>query len=198
MTPRTPTDADLTKLHARVNQYIGQRFTISMTAIAIFGVVLGWMILGLVLSASPETQVKPSMFLIAIILLFVLSILFLYSQILLRDARIVVAYLRGTGVSVWEQDYSQFNKKHPSKMSRHHAVFWLFQGLGFMAWTSPFALIALYPAEAGTETGIFGTALVFFGLLYTALLFWLRESVFFGKDADERWKAFWEDGSGSP
>jgi hypothetical protein len=42
-----PSSADISKLHAEINQYINQKLIIITTAITIFGVVMGWVVFGL-------------------------------------------------------------------------------------------------------------------------------------------------------
>ena len=104
-----PNDKDQAKLHAEVNQYINQRFIIATTAITVSGVVLGWIVAGTSVGTE-TTQVRESVFFLALLLLLILAVLFVVAQIINASAWVITSYLRATKVSVWEDMYDRFGK----------------------------------------------------------------------------------------
>jgi hypothetical protein len=110
---------DTAKLHAEINQYINQCFTISMTAITVFGLVGGWILGGFtsIKSEGNPPQVTPVTFLLSILLIVLLSVLFYVSQTTINNMSLISPYLRQKKLSSWETDLEKF--RSISKLPRH-------------------------------------------------------------------------------
>lgn len=141
MVHREPNPEDLRKLHAEVNQITNQRFLVTTSALALFGVVGGWLI--------PRSQVEASgrvsdftCLMCAALILFLL-ILFWYSQQLKRMLRVITTYLDVFGDSAWEQHWAAFRaKQRHFAYTKAQAI--VFLVLGGLALVYPRALEAAF------------------------------------------------------
>ena len=98
-----PTQLDQTKLHNEINQYSRLRITVVTTAVTIFSAANGWIISGLsVIKNDDKVTLGPITYLLPILLLVTLFCLFLVSQSILGQSRVLASYLRITKTSKWE------------------------------------------------------------------------------------------------
>ncbi|MBJ7899229.1 MAG: hypothetical protein GC158_04720 [Cyanobacteria bacterium RI_101] len=103
-----PTPADVSKLHSEINQYINQRLTVITTAITVFGIFTGWIV--------TRNDNQGQLFQIATALIILLTLLFLYYQVIVWHTRTLASYLRVTGQSPWEVAH----RKHKNKYNKEH------------------------------------------------------------------------------
>jgi len=85
-----PTDKDISKIHAEVNQIVHQRFLLCTSAITLFGIVIAW----LVPKTVPEegTSIDSIYFCITILLSILLFTIFYLYISLKRMMRVFTAY----------------------------------------------------------------------------------------------------------
>jgi hypothetical protein len=143
MTIPKPTVEDQRKLHAEVTQIMQQRFALTTTAVAAFGVMLAWA-LPRVDSASPakDSPLKdlPLMvYGVSIALVLVLAVIYFLHSRLRHYARLLTVYLAKSDSSVWEKQWREF--RNP-KFNRKYVGYtvpqtWVFRVLGFLATLYP-------------------------------------------------------------
>lgn len=168
MTVNKPDDQDKNKLHAEINQCIQQRFTVTMTAFTVFGIIIGWMVSGTTF-AQGTLQLRPVAYLMAIILLVLLSLLFAISQAVRNEILLIAAYLRVTDSSAWEKD----TLKYPRRFGGHRdtqAI--LFGVLGVITCAVPFLLGILSTVKQGSALWRFQVLLAVATLLYLSFVTW--------------------------
>jgi hypothetical protein len=188
-----PNDKDQAKLHAEVNQYINQRFIIATTAITVSGVVLGWIVAGTSVGTG-TTQVRESVFFLALLLLLILAVLFVVAQIINASAWVITSYLRVTKVSVWEDMYDRFGKAQRKGgrvrwIGQREWMTLLFGALGVLATFTPLGLAGLLGVQQGTKLWVLAAALGVFFFAYECMIFFTAKRQFLdlGADADRRW-----------
>ena len=103
-----PSDKDVNKLHAEINQLINQRFTLNTVALTITGAMSAYII--------PKEEHINSIVAVErsimgdIVLLLFLCLLVYLSRILYTMLRTFTTYLRVTEKSNWEQDWYEYQK----------------------------------------------------------------------------------------
>ena len=192
MALKTLDSADKSKLHAEVNQYLNQRFTVAMTAIALFGVGIGLMVNGLSspLAANPNPTVRVLTLLIAVTLLIVLGVLFVFSQVLLGCIHVITAYLCVSDASGWEQDYKKFfARKHKPKFSNQaDSQALLFGVLGAITGIAPLICSRFFASDGDLSVLWIVLAVITFTYLLVVCLTWLGSCLDFGRNAEEIWQ----------
>jgi hypothetical protein len=107
-----PTKEDISKLNAEINSYLNQQFTSMIATVTIIGLVVSWV-------SQKVSTVDPATADIAF--LGCLALLVFLGLMVVVEARLQVAidilaiYLRLSGVSVWEQQHSDFVQLSKSK-----------------------------------------------------------------------------------
>lgn len=192
-----PTPADITKLHAEVNQYINQRLVITTTAITIFGVSIGWLVFGSS-NANSIIEVKTITFLLPTILLVVMFVLFVYCQVILSNIRIIVGYLRATNQSAWESAYQSFYVQN-RHINQYDMIPMMFLVLGLCVGSIVILLWMFFPQSEGNDfkIGVFSTIFILSLMIYLSsiTLAWAKLFLNFGfKDqAYEKWIEFFKE-----
>ena len=145
MVPRN--DEDVRKLHNEVNQYINQRFTVTMTAITISGVALGWIIqqaFSKPATTTPAVCDDPRCSLLSRRCSYhrLNGFLFLITMVIRRAIAVISTYLRVTNKSTWELDIARFseNPREDGGGGKRRLTSSFFVVLGFMAGLLPLAL----------------------------------------------------------
>jgi len=146
-----PTEEDLRKLHAEVNQIVNQRFIITTVAITVSGVIISI----LVPKSAPLSGSDVGAFAYAgsILLMLVLLALFLYSHFLKVMIRVYTTYLTVTRRSNWEEDWENYRARYPRYLGFTRAQTIVFAALGVMAGTYPMMVsigfgLSLEPSSA--------------------------------------------------
>jgi hypothetical protein len=103
-----PTDEDIRKLNAEILQTINQRFSITLTAITIFGAMSAWIIPKI--PSVTATEGIGFIYYISSLLLLLLLFLFYYSYILRGRAKVISTYLIITESSNWEIAWNKFKR----------------------------------------------------------------------------------------
>ncbi len=144
-----PNKEDLSKLHNEINQYLNQRFTVTMTAITISGVALGWIIqqansklenpatIVEVVASDPD----PICFL-SLVLIVILIVLFLVTWVIQRSIITISLYLQVTRASTWERDNAKLSQAglQTGWSGQDEVVLLIFAFLGLLAVSTPIAL----------------------------------------------------------
>jgi len=109
MVMRKPDTEDLRKLHAEVNQLVGQRLTIATLAITIFGVMVTWIIPRD--PATVGTDFGSFRYALTDLLILVEFALFLLVYYLGTMLRTITVYLDVVGDSAWEAAWTEYRKR---------------------------------------------------------------------------------------
>lgn len=188
---QAPCPADISKLHAEMNQYINQRLIITTTAITLFGVSIGWIVFGS--STASGIEIKPAIFFLPTILLIVLFVLLVYCQVILGNMRIISGYMRQTQSSQWEKAYQEFAEKN--KFIGQDDVFpMMFMVLGISVGLIVFFLWLSFPPEEKTNDYNIGASSTLFVIVWAVyllavILSWFKLFLNFGfqDKAEEKW-----------
>jgi uncharacterized membrane protein YidH (DUF202 family) len=145
-----PNDDDRRKLHAEVNQLANQRFLVTTGAITVFGVIMAL----LVPRNSPQsgTDVGAFIFLMSTMLSVLLFALFRLSDFYKRMMRVYSTYLKITGESHWESDWSQFRQRH-SYPGYTKSQTMVFSVLNLIATAFPFLLVIIFDLKCQPHCG---------------------------------------------
>src|SRR5688572_4034832 len=108
MTLRGPSQEDVRKLNAEINQILNQQHLITAAAITTFGVVLAWLM--------PRQGAQPTgsplyVLLGAFLLLLLLFLLFLWADALTGIVYTYGEYLAMQDQSGWEVDWRRYREK---------------------------------------------------------------------------------------
>lgn len=167
MSLQGPSQEDLRKIHAEVNQLANQRFVLTTGAISVFGLVIAW----LIPTAPPQSGTPIGGFTIggAILLLLLLFLLYLYGHLLRRMLRVYTAYLVVTGTSGWEQDMAKYckDRKYWAYTKPQSVVFMI---IGLFAAAFPCFLAILFSLQWQPEWGLAALGIVW---LFYEVFVWL-------------------------
>lgn len=145
-----PTEKDISKIHAEVNQIVHQRFLVCTAAITLFGVAIAWLV-----PKSPLQQ-NSSLgclyFCITTLLSILLFSLFILCISLKRMMRVFTAYLIVTDSSIWEKDYQRFRKSPYSAYTKPQT--YLFLILNSATILFPYILALMYSLKFEPVLGI--------------------------------------------
>jgi len=108
-TPNQPTQEDVRKLHAEINQILNQRFLLTTAAITVFGVFASFTLPKDTSTSNPNAGAL--LFAGSLFLLGVLLLLFVWNRSLANLQSNLAIYLDLTGMSVWERHWSIFHPK---------------------------------------------------------------------------------------
>jgi len=136
-----PTDADVSKLHAEVNQIANQRFLLTTLAITLFGAVTAWQLPRE--PVQPYTPIGHFRFGLSILMNIVLFVLYFACHLLTIALRNITTYLDFTKASNWEVDWRRFRKKGPY-VGYLHVLSLLFVLVGGLSTLTPLALFLTY------------------------------------------------------
>lgn len=178
-----PNAEDRLKLGAEINQIINQRFLISMTALTLFGLIVGWLV-------AQRHQVDAFDYIAMTMLLIFLFILYFYSHQLKWQMHLLAAYLIQTSASGWETDWLAYRD---GRLTRFNSAIFqdvLFMVLGIMAGLFPFVMMILVGVAAGTAFGIALALEIFVLSAYIVLLYGMITKNWFAfqPDAATRWR----------
>ena len=101
----SPEPADVSRLHAEINQIVNQRFVLTTLAITVFAAAIVWMI-PKDIQPAPGPVTFP--FMMSTILSSLLFAIYLWSHLLKHVMRIWTEYLIAAGKSKWEVDWSAY------------------------------------------------------------------------------------------
>jgi Na+/melibiose symporter-like transporter len=102
-----PNAEDLRKIHAEVNQLVNQRFVLTTVAITVFGFVMAWMLSRI---SGDSGAVGAFVFVLSAVLSGLLFALFVLSHLYKGMIRVYSTYLKVTGASQWEEDWSRYRQ----------------------------------------------------------------------------------------
>ena len=105
----SPDSEDQRKLHAEVNQIVNQRFLLSTLAVTLYGAIAAW---GLPRSPIPSDTDLGLPYIAAIILIFVLSMLYAASYDMRSYLRLLTTYLEIAGDSKWERHWAKYRDEN--------------------------------------------------------------------------------------
>ncbi len=195
MTLRGPTQDDVRKLHAEINQIVHQQYLITAAAITMFGVVLAWHMPKHDSMSAPLAS--PFVLHGSLLLLVLLFLLFMWSDGLNRILKTYAAYLSQQNQSGWEEDWARYRSRFPHfGYAKIQAV--VFIVLAVLASTFPVylygirALMREYPrltVEIGLLLLVYITVVMVRGL---------RGWPDAGKRAWERWELLASEAEASP
>jgi hypothetical protein len=184
-----PTQEDLRKIHAEVNQLVNQRFLLTTLAITVFGVVIA-----LLVPRTPPTQdgmLGGFVLLLAALLSVLLFALFLLSHLYKGMIRVFTTYLKVTGASNWEKDWGSFRQSPYLGYTKPQTLVFLILNLLTIAY--PFLMAWVYNLRLEPRMGLI--ALLTTGSLTELLMvgmgfwnWWDRE-----RKAEQQWKAIKSD-----
>ncbi len=184
-----PTADDLRKIHAEVNQLVHQRFLLTTIAITVFGVVMALLVPRT--APSSGSSVGGFVFLLAAVLSLLLFALFLLSHLLKGMLRVFTTYLKVTGASNWEKDWSAFRQSPYLGYTKPQTLIFLI--LNGLTTLFPFLMAQVYQLHyeprmgwiASLATGVL-TELLMIGMGLRG--WWDRE-----RKAEQQWKAIKSD-----
>lgn len=188
MPPRGPTDEDLRKLHAEINQLVNQRFLVMMGGITAFGVLAGWLIPKDGQISSTTTEVGGFRYAGAILLMIVLGAFFAYSLQLRKTLRAFSSYLIATKKSNWELDWQDFRRQFSIEgYTRAQTV--IFMLLGFLSALLPFGIALVFQLKRTPTEGMWLNIVV--GVVYLVTLGILGFSD--RRNTEKAFEAMWKD-----
>ena len=137
-----PTQEDLRKIHAEVNQLVNQRFLLTTAGISVFGVVLAW---GIPRTAPvARTPIGGFPIAVAALLLLLLFLLYLFSHHLRGMLRVYSTYLIVTQKSGWESDWEAYRAQNLRYWAYTKPQSIVFMVLGFFAALFPVLLAVFF------------------------------------------------------
>lgn len=137
-----PSQEDIRKIHAEINQLVHQRFLLTMTAISVFGAIIAW----LIPKSPPVAGGSIESFMVEgiILLLVLLFLLYCYSHRLNGMVRILSAYLIITNSSPWEISWCEYRNSHDKYWAYTKPQCVMFMALGLFAASFPISLALAY------------------------------------------------------
>ncbi len=178
---------DKFKIFNEINQIHVQRFQLTLGAITVFGVFIGWV----VTKENPATkQASDFLFAAPILLLIFLFLLFLYGYTLDRTLTALSTYLRVSKQSTWEEDFTSFRGRKSSMAVGYYAVEnSIFILLGAVTASFPFILCGLTNIEFPSSKKV-ELMLAAFGLIYIIVVFVMSfvNPASYERDAIEKWE----------
>jgi predicted membrane channel-forming protein YqfA (hemolysin III family) len=181
----TPSNEDVRKIHAEVNQLVHQRFLLTNLAITVFGVMTAW----LLPRTEPQagSQIGAFVFAGSAILLTVLFLLFLFSLCLTRMLRVLTTYLEVTGGSNWEAAWKTFREDGLYLgYTKPQAI--VFMVLGVLVVCFPVLLTQVYALELKPRTGFWLSFVGFLLYEFSVIIFGFFGALDNERAARERWE----------
>ena len=180
-----PNAEDQRKLHAEVNQIVNQRFLLSTLAVTLFGGIAAW---GLPRSPVPSDTDLGLPYIAAIILMFVLSMLYAASYDMRHYLRLLTTYLEIAGDSNWERHWANYRDEYRYLgYTRVQSAF--FAILGILTLTYPILVEYQFRARVDLRWEFF----VLVGLLAAYLIMVLGLGLRSTKDLERRVRKRWQD-----
>lgn len=180
-----PDKEDKQKIHAEVNQLVNQRLSLTTLAVAVFGVMVAWLI-----PKSPPnvgSEVGTFIYAASILLVLVLFALFLLVHHLTYMLRLFTTYLTETDASNWEKDWAVFRAQFRYLgYTKPQAVVFLL--LGVLSAAFPFLLGFAHSLTLEPKVGAIVCILA--GVLYIVFVSGMGLAGWFAKEDEMRrkWK----------